>query len=299
VKQARAALVAAMVAAGLWGAGLSAAQERLRTVNITAVDKAGAPVLDLRPADLEVKERGKRRAVRAVEPATGLMHIALIVDDNGTGLFRSSVAQFITRLQREAEFAISVVMGQSLRLVDYTSDFDKLTGAVGYLGARPATPDGGQLLGAIYETARDMQKRELQRPVIIVMTVGGEEHNPMPAHQVLDQLRDSHASLNVFEMTSSVLRPMQPVSRASGLLEESLNINEVIGDGSKQTGGRRDEMVAVTGLVKGMLTLADELSHQYRLTYVLPAGVDPSDRLEVSTTRRDVEVRAPTRVSTK
>jgi hypothetical protein len=58
-------------------------------------------------------------------------------------------------------------------------------------------------------------------------------------------------------------------------------------------------MVAVTGLVKGMLTLADELSHQYRLTYVLPAGVDPSDRLEVSTTRRDVEVRAPTRVSTK
>jgi VWFA-related protein len=292
----KAALAAGLAGAFLLTADTSASSERTRTIYVSAVDKTGTPVLDLRPQDFEIREGGKLRDIRSADPATRRMQVALIVDDNGTGLFRSSVARFVQRLRNEADFSISVVVGQALKLVDYTTDLNKLSDAVAYLGARPATPDGGQLLGTIYEVARDLQKRESLRPVIVVLTVGGEEHNPMPAHQVLAQLRDSRASLNVFEMTSNVLRPTQVVTRASTLLEESLAISEVIGDGSKQSGGRRDEIVASAGLVKGVQMLAEELSHQYELTYVLPEGVAPTEKISVQVKRRDVTIRAPQRM---
>ena len=295
----RAAAVAALVVLAAGGVVSARQSAATRSVYVTAVDRQGAPVLDLRPSDFRVKEGGRDREVAELGPATERMRISLIVDDNGTGLFRSSVAQFIQRLHTEAEFAITVVTGQALKIVDFTSDVSKLSTGVNYLGARPATPDGGQLLGAIYESARELQRRESARPVIVVLTVGGDEHNPMPAHHVLNQLRDSRASLNVFEMTNSLLRPTTAVGRASQLLEESLNINEVLGDGSKQSGGRKDEIVAVTGVVRGLLQLAYELAHQYRLSYRLPPGTRPSERVEVSVARPGTVLRAPTRVSVR
>jgi hypothetical protein len=272
------------------------APETIRVVYFTVLDKQGAPLLDLAASDLQVKEAGQTRRVLKLEPATEPLHISLIVDDNGTGIFRSTVGQFIQRLQRDAQFAITVINGQAMRLVDFTAEPQKLIDGVNGLSARPATPDGGQLLGAIYEAARDFKRREAARPVIVALTVGGEEHTPIPAHHVLDELRDSRASLNVFQFSSALLRSTVAVARASQLLEENLNLHEVLGDGSKQSGGRRDEVVAATGMVRGVSVLAEELIRQYKVTYLLPAGVKTSDRLEITTARKDVVLRAPRRI---
>ena len=91
------------------------------------------------------------------------MQVELIVDDNGTGLFRSSVGLFIQRLLGHAEFAISMVTGQTMRVVDFTTNTQALGAAVQKLGARPSTPDGGQLLEGISEAARAFTKREARR----------------------------------------------------------------------------------------------------------------------------------------
>ena len=42
------------------------------------------------------------------------------------------------------------------------------------------------------------QKREAPRPIIIALSVPGEEHSTLPARHVLDKLKDSGASLHVF-----------------------------------------------------------------------------------------------------
>jgi hypothetical protein len=42
----------------------------------------------------------------AVKSASEPMQIALLVDDNGTGIFRAGVARFIQRLLGHAEFAL-------------------------------------------------------------------------------------------------------------------------------------------------------------------------------------------------
>jgi VWFA-related protein len=271
-------------------------EQQTRRVYVTAFDKAGAPVLDLAAADITVKENGKEQAVVSFAPATGPLQIAILVDDNGTGLFRVGVARFIEALLGRAEFSISTVTGQTLKLVDYTSNAQSLSEAVGRLNARPSTNDGGQLLDGISESAVELHKREARRPVIVALTVGGQEHSTLPAHHVLDNLRKSGASLHVFTVVNNTLRSQPTDSSAAGLLGENMNLSEVLGDGPKQSGGLRDEIVAAATALTGLQQLAEGLKRQYIVEYTLPAGVRPSDKLSVSVKRKGVTLRAPTRI---
>ena len=107
-----------------------------RTVYVSVLNDAGAPVTDLGTADFVIKEGGKDREIVNAGMTSVPLRIALLVDDNGTGIFRYGVAKFIERLQGRAEFAVTTVTGQNLRVVDYTTNIDLLTTAIGRLTAR-------------------------------------------------------------------------------------------------------------------------------------------------------------------
>jgi VWFA-related protein len=267
-----------------------------RTVYVTVTDKNDVPITDLTAGDFVVKEGGKDRSVVEAGMTNVPMKIAIIVDDNGTGLFRYGVAKFIERLQGRAEFALSTVTGQNLRIVDYTADAGELTAAINQLTARPGTNDGGQLLEGVFEAAKDFQKRQTRRPVIVVLTVGGEEHSTVPAHYVLDELQKSGAALNVIAMSSSALRATAAISRPGALLEENLNLSEVLGDGPKQSGGKREEIVASAGLVVGLQELAEALRSQYAVSFSRSDRPKSGDKLSVSVKRSGLTVRAPARL---
>ena len=268
------------------------------TVYVSATDRNGASVPDLTGSDFAVKEGGKVREVLQAGPATRPMKIAIVIDDNGTGIFRYGVGRFIQRLHGRAEFALSTVAGQFLKILDYTANGQELGDALAQLVARPGTADGGQLLEGIYETARDLERRKTDRAVIVVLTVGGEEHSSLPAHHVLEELRKSGAALHVVSVSSSALRSMAAVDKPSALLGENLNLNEVLGDGPKQSGGVRSEIVATAGLVAGLQQLAETLLTQYAVEYVRPAGAK-ADKLSVSVKRPGISVRAPVRIRDK
>ena len=74
-----------------------------------------------RPGPILPSRKAARHA-RSWRPARPLapMKIAIIIDDNGTGIFRYGVGRFIERLHGRAEFALSTVAGQHLKIVDYT-----------------------------------------------------------------------------------------------------------------------------------------------------------------------------------
>jgi VWFA-related protein len=287
-------LVACLIAP----AGVASAQQT-RHVYVTAADAKGAPVTDLTAADFTVKEGGKAVEITKVGPATGLIQIAILVDDNGTGIFRYAVGKFIESLLGRAEFAISTVTGQMLKLVDYTSSSQALSEAIAKLNARPSTNDGGQLLEGVAETAKDLDRRNAPRPVIVALTVGGVEHSTLPAHHVLDILGQSGASLNVVTVVNNTLRSQSNPQTAGALQDENMNLSEVLGDGPKQSGGRRDEIIAAAGIVSGLQQLADSLKTQYLIEYSLPPGMKPSDKLSVSVKRRGVSLHAPTKIPDK
>ena len=147
--------------------------ERVNTVHVSVTEETGAPVFDLTAGDFSIKEDGKDRDILKVGMATAPMQIMIIVDDNGTGFFRSGLVQFVQQLQGRAEMAVTTVVGQTQKLVDYTANLQRGVDAITALTARPGTPDGGQLLEGIFQASKDQQKREAQRPVIVALTVGG------------------------------------------------------------------------------------------------------------------------------
>jgi hypothetical protein len=116
---------------------------------------------------------------------------------------------------------------------------------------------------------------------------------------VLDKLRESGAALHVILVVNSTLRSQANPSTPGALLGENMNLGEVLGDGPKQSGGHRDEIVAAAGIASGLEHLADALKHQYVIEYTLPDGVKPSDKLSVTAKRRGVTLHAPTRIPDK
>ena len=226
------------------------------------------------------------------------LQIAIIVDDNGTGLFRSPLMRFVQRMDGHAAMALSTVVGQTMKVVDYTPSLDALMHGLATLNARPGTPDGGQLLEGISEAALELRKREAKRPIIIALTVGGTEHSTVNSDLVLDQLRKSGASLHVFSVAASALRSTVTATAPRDLLQENMHLNRVLGDGPKQSGGTHQQIVASAGFLLGLQNLASELVGQYRITYTLPPGAKKSEKLNVSTRRKDVTVRAPSKIPT-
>jgi hypothetical protein len=99
------------------------------------------------------------------------------------------------------------------------------------------------------------------------------------------------------------IAPLNPSSvptakdRPSDLLEHQLDINRVLGDGPKQSGGRRMEIGGLGGMIPELQGVAAELRYQYQITYLVPAGEKLNQKLNVSTKRRGVSVRAPARAT--
>ena len=148
-----------------------------------------------------------------------------------------------------------------------------------------------------------------RRPVIVAMRLGGSAASSLRQQDVREALRKTGTRLYVLSPTGSTGggggAPMA-VSGAGGAARadyaaseatyRSRNLESVINDGSKETGGRHIQFSAST-ILPIMEQLAQELQSQYLLTYALPAGVKPSDRLEVTTKRRGLRFYAPTRVA--
>ncbi len=255
--------------------------ETTRQVYISATDASGAPVADLTAADVAVKEDGKERPVASLQPAAAPMQVAILVEDAGVGAFQSGVAQFLQRSIGHGQFSITVLTPQATLLVDFTDDVAALRGALGRLGARGRVqPDGDQMLDAIARAAKSLQQRKAERPIILALTGTGGQPVSIEPNDVLTTVRSSRAQLNVLFVTGA-------------------EVGMVLGDGPGQSGGRIEQVGSVAAIAAALIRIADRLQRQYLLTYTLPDGVKPSERLSVSTSRKGITLTAPSRIATK
>ena len=264
------------------------------TVYANVIDNQKKHVAGLGVADLFVKEDGAERPVIAAEPATAELQIAILVDDNGTGIFRFGLSALGEMLQGRATVSLGVITNQVQRVFDYTTESKIWFAGFGRTGLRPATPEGGQLLEGIFNAAKDIRRREPRRPVIIALTVGGEEQSPLPSRQVLEELNRSRASLHVLFVDIPAVRPARPAAKPSDLLEGNFNLNRVLGDGPGESGGRHREVLAMNALAVEVQEIARDLLAQYAVTYSRGMARNPQ-KLQVSVRRPNMAVIAPTR----
>jgi hypothetical protein len=282
-----------------------ARQRETRTIYITVFDNKGVPQTDLEAPEFEVRAGGRPLEILRAEPAQAAMRVALIVSDAGTGGFQASIASFIQKLLGKAEFSLVTVITQPEVTMPYTSLGAELREGIRRVGPRGRLPGAGaQLMEAIQETIKGV-RTDGKRPVILVLRVGNEGVTPIDGDQVRDQLRQSGAVMYVVS-TLGATRAAAPSARAGISSEQAqmqdeevrsstLNLGQVLGDGSRESGGRHDQVVSTT-LIPSLERVADELLSQYALTVVVSDRFRPNEKISVSTKRKGTKVQAPVRL---
>jgi VWFA-related protein len=261
-----------------------------RTIYVTVVDRHGLPVAGLTRADFTIKEDGRLRTIDRVEPAHEPMQIALLLDDGGPslGAVRQAAGEFVERLQRKAEFSLTTTGGQPQTRVRSTDDPRQIYGALEktFANAAPTT----HVLDAILQSARDFVRGRAVRPVIVAIVAEGEELSDVHADVVLQAVQQSRAMFYYIGLG----RPVTSGTRPSEY--ESVQRNIVIGSAPRNSGGRSEQVLHATGIMPLMLQFAAELAGQYAVVYRTDAD---RARLEVTTTRLGIRLRAPARVGEK
>jgi len=254
-----------------------------RTVYVTVTDGNGGAVNDLTAADFAVKEGGKSRDILTVAPATVKMRTAVMIDERllGDGPTRNGVFEFLKRLQPVSEFALITVGLRNQTVVDYTSDLTAIVAAINKFTLNPGSISN--FSESVLDVSKKLTRQPQERPVIVAVALpGGGEVGSGSVDETLNWLRQSGAQLHAVTLTQST-------GGSEQILEE----------GSKQSGGRRVEVNGTTAIPGALQQIGDALSAQYALTYALPDGVKADKRVAVSLTRKGVTLRAPTAIPDK
>lgn len=262
------------------------AQATERTVYASVVDKNDAPVKGLAAGEFIVREDDTAREVLRASAATAPMQIAVLVDTSQAMEehmldVRTALRAFFKQMAGKHDIALIGLGERPTVLSDYTRDAARLEKAVGSVFSRPGS--GTYILEAIVETASGLQKRKAERPHIIVYAARGPEFSERAHQSVIDALRESGATLHTLMLTRT---------GAAVRDREEQELAQTVADGTKLTGGRRDDLLTPMALNDRLQSLANELENQYQVVYARPARLIPPKSLEVTVKRPSVTVRA-------
>jgi len=264
------------------------AQTLQRGIYASVLDKAGVPVPELMPADFVVREDNVSREVLRVERATAPMQIALLVDNStasGRNIrdIRDATTEFIKAVTGNGmknEVALFAVAERPTILVDYTTDQTKLLKGAAIF-SQPGS--AAYMLDGIFESSRALKKREATRPVLVGIATNGPDYSARYYHdQVMGAVNDIGASLNI------VMVGPPPTDITSN---EGRERNMVYSEGTENSGGRYDNVLAASAMPMRLKQVADELTHQYLVTYARPTTLIPPEHIKISSKRSDVTVR--------
>ena len=266
------------------------ADVRTRDVYVSVVDNRGAPVTGMTAADFVVREDNVAREVLSAKTADTPLQIALLVDDSAaasdaTTFIREGLAAFFERMRGKGEISLMTIGERPTVAVPFTPDTQLLNDRAKRIF--PRTNAGAYLLEAIIDASKELAKREAVRPVILALTFEGIEHSNQQHDQVLKELEKSGAALHVIAVGSP----------RGSLSDEERSRGMVIAEGTRRTGGRRDQVLADSGIPERLKQAADELINQYVVSYGRPDKLVPPEKLSVTSTRPNVTVRARARAA--
>jgi hypothetical protein len=276
-------LACAALAPALAGQGR---QARQRSIYVSVLDQHGVPATDLRPSDFIVKEDKVAREVLSLTPATEPMQLALLVDDSQAAEefiphYREALPLFVNTIMTDDgpkhQVALITVGERPTIVTEYTSNREAVLKGIERIYARRGS--GTYLLDGLVETTRGLVKRGATRPVIVAVTTEGPEYSNRSYDQVLTPLRDSGTAFHVL----AVGRPINTDS------ERAI----VFGRGTRDQGGRYENVLIGNGLRVRLQQVAVDLTHQYLVTYARPESLIPPDTLSVSVTRPGLTARGP------
>ena len=283
----RGVVVAALslAACALAWPGTLVAQAIQRSMYVSVLNDAGAPVPDLGPTDFVIREDNTAREVLKVAPAEEPMQIAVLVDTSQAARddishIRTALPPFFATLTAARHQVSLIAIGERPTVfTNYTTDAAQLSKGIGRIWS--LRDSGAYLLDGIVEVCQGFKKREASRPVIVSITTEGPELSNLHYDQVLDALRASGAAFHAVTLGT-------PSASQS---DEVRARNIVLDEGPRTTGGSRDDLLTSMALDTRLLKLANELTHQYRVTYARPQSLIPPERVTVAAAKAGLTAR--------
>jgi hypothetical protein len=257
------------------------AQASERALYATVLDEQETPVQDVKTVDLIVREDGVGREILRIEPATEPMQIAVLVDTSAAlgpdvANVRTALKQFVKQMAPGNDMSIVEYGDRPSILTDATSDVTALERGIGRIFDRKGS--GAYVLEAIVETSRGFQKRESPRPVIVVIDTEGAEFSNHHYERVLDALRASGAALYVMNLAKGA-------TLGDIRSEEIRNRSIVFDQGTRESGGRKQDLLTSLGLDNALEKLGDQLRKQVKVVYSRPAALIPPERITLAAAR--------------
>jgi hypothetical protein len=217
------------------------------------------------------------------------MQIAILVDNSTAARdnishIRTALPTFVAALTdgpagQKNEVSIIAIGERPTVLADYTTSRAALQKGIDRIWSLRDT--GAYLLDGIPEVCQGFKKREAMRPVIVALTAEGPEFSNRQHDQVIDPLKATGAAFNALVIG----RP------SSSLSSEARERNMVLDEGPRVTGGARMDILAIEGLAPRLKQLADQLTHQYKVTYARPQSLIPPERFAVTTNKPGLTAR--------
>jgi VWFA-related protein len=259
-----------------------------RTVYVTVTDDKGAPVPDLTASNFKVKEGGKDREIVKAEKATIKAHIAIMVEEKiiGDTQARMGLFEFVKRMNGTADMSLITMGLRNTTLVPFVSDANTILKAINELSLNPQPTSN--VTECIGDMAKVFQTEKPQRPVMVVVAFSGGQAGGPSASSILNDLRQSGATM----FAATYAGAANNSSNLGTMGDESFR-EQVLGDGSKNSGGRRIEVVTTAAFTKTLLQIADDLAAQYEISYSLPDGTKLDKRVSLSVDRKGLTMRAP------
>ena len=272
---------------------LSAQRTVTRSIYVSAVDVAGAPVVNLTNADFRITEDGAQREVTRATLLNGPMRIVLLVDSStpvGPMLnnFRTALNGFIDELPEEEEVAFVSSGGQIRVRTQPGTDRVKLRTEVAHFAA-----EGGA--NAFLDTMLEADKRFLktagpgQWPAFVIVTTDRGENIREP------NLKDYNNFMQDFLMRGGAAHAVIIAGKNVG------SVTDMVANLVDNVGGTRHSIVADSNLPARLREIANRLAddHQrmmrrYQVSYAGdPKMLQPT--VNVSSSRDGVQLQMSVR----
>lgn len=264
------------------------AQTLQRSLYVSVLDSDGAPVPDLGPSDFVVREDNLSREILRVGPVETPLNVALLVDTSAAGRnnirdIREAAIAFIkgvTGMDIKHQVALIGIGERPTVLVDYTTDQAKLLKGIGLIYSHEQS--GAYLLDGVIEASKGFKKREAERPVIVSIATRGPEFSNRYHDQVESALKDAGASFHIVMIGP----PPTDITSNEGR-ERAITFDTA----TENTGGRYDNVLAASALPDRLKQVANELTHQYLVTYARPQMLIPPEKITITAKRTELVVR--------